>query len=168
MKTKRRQVTIFALVLIGVVLAGVAWASHGYFWSLREIRYKKLLNSLPEPPGWISATDHLDTDAYSPFGFRYYEVNGSYEEVVDFFRSEIPKLGLLLLLEEEHGVHPSTVSDNLLLSTSLFFAYHRNDCVSIFILTETDEDGIPVGDWTKINIMIVEETEHPDCRRFAE
>ena len=169
MKTKKRLIINSILALAVIVPASLVWLSHGYLWSFREIRFRKLLNSLPEPPGWISETDLVDTSGYSPFGFRYYDVNSSYEDVIDFFRSEIPKLGLQPLHEEEYDPSPSSTKPGIYLqSTTLYFAYHRNECVSIHVLTTTNEDGIPVGDWTKINIMIADATEHPDCRRFVE
>jgi len=132
------------------------------------MRYKELLRSLPEPPGRISETDRLDTTAYSPFGFREYEVSGSYTEVIGFLRAEIPRFDLQPLTEEDHGITPSKLEPgSWLRSTSLFFAYKASYCLETRVLTLTDEQGTQVDNWVKVSITISEEAERTVCGRFG-
>jgi len=155
-----RRIKWLIVIASLVVLAGVTLVvvlSHGYFWSFREMAFRRLLKSLPEPPGWVPDTDLLATNAYSPYGFRYYDVNGRYVEVVDFFKAELPRLGWKLSMEEENAPDPQ--HNDYIQSVSLFFTYRERYCLEISLGTLADEQDIQLEGRIWVHMTISEEAD---------
>ncbi len=114
--------------------------------------YKRLLQLLPEPSGWVPSTNRVDTNAYSLLGFRSYDVNGQYTEVAKFFRVKIPQAGWRPLKEAElltpydHGAFIQGVS--------LLFSRQDRYCLQINLGTTVDEQGIQKGDRVWVHMTI--------------
>ena len=153
-RTRWLIATASLVVLVGVTLVVVL--SQGYFWSFRETAFRRLLESLPEPLGWVPDTDLLATNAYSYYGFRYYDVNGRYAEVVDFFKVELPRLGWKLSMEAENARDPQ--HSDYIQSVSLLFTYQERYCLVISL--GADEQDIQLDGRIWVHMTISEET---DC-----
>jgi len=108
------------------------------------MKYRRLLRSLPEPPGWTPETNILDTSAYSPLGFRNFDVNGQYDEVIEFFESELPQTDWHILMYEEDAMTPK--NDYYILDTRIDLSYQERYCLRIFIGTRVNKLGVQVDD----------------------
>jgi hypothetical protein len=159
MMSRRKWLLIVALIAILVCIVGVV-GTHGLFWSFREMKYRRLLKSLPEPSGWNLETDLLDTSAYSPLGFRSYDLNDQYSEVVKFFKRELPLMDWHLLMEEEDGIDPEV--DDYIHATRLLFTYQESFCLRIDVGTSLNEIGIQEEDRVWFHARL-EEKEEADC-----
>lgn len=155
MRRITRLIVIASLVVL-VSVTVVVVLSQGYFWSYREMAFRRLLKSLPEPLGWVPDTDLLATNAYSYYGFRYYDVSGRYAEVVDFFKVELPRLGWKLSGEEENA--PDLRHGDNIQSVSLFFTSQERYCLDISL--GADEQDIQLGGRIWVHMTISEEA---DC-----
>jgi len=156
-----RKVKWLVGVILGIVLVSVALCivfSHGYLWSFREITYQHLLKSLPEPTARILETDRLDTNAYSPLGFRSYEVTGQYTETLEFFRTGVPQVGWRLLDEKENLSRPQY--DDYTQGVSLLFSYQERYCLEIELRTTINTSETQGRDLVRVHMTISEED---DC-----
>jgi hypothetical protein len=145
-------IAVLVCVALGIVL------THGYFWSFREMAFRRLLRSLPEPSGWLPDTDLLSADAYSPYGYRYYDVDGRHVEIVDFFKVEFPRVGWDLLTEKESAPDAQQTDD--IPTVSLLFSYEGQYCLAVRVATPTDSTGIQHKSKVVVHMTI---TEEPDC-----
>ena len=114
--------------------------------------------SLPEPSGWLPDTDILSVDAYSPYGYRYYDVDGRHGAVVDFFKAEFPRAGWDLLIEKESA--PGTQQTDDIPTVSLLFSYEGRYCLVVRVATPTDAKGIQYRNKVVVHMTITEES---DC-----
>jgi hypothetical protein len=132
-----------------------ALATHGTLWSFREIKYRWLLRSLPEPSGLIPDTDWISTDPayFPPFGSRHFHITGQYDELLEFFKQELLMMGWNLQIEEEHGFDPE--KDDYILSTHLLFADQEYLCLEIRVGTSVNDLGIQEEDrvWFSASIF---------------
>jgi len=108
MRKKFRWVLIVLLALlvisIGVVVGLGLWADRVMVGPPRRIKaYTHILEMLPTPPGWQSQTDHFSLSSGAAFAYRNYEVIEPYEQVLEFFETELPQPGWSLLKREQHN-----------------------------------------------------------------
>ena len=97
---------IIALIglLVCVVLSSCSCSRNSWFY--QDQTFRRLLGSIPDPPGLISR-DSINTEAYVPYGLRKIEIIGEYDEVVEFYRRELPQLDWRLMRDSEHELIPS-------------------------------------------------------------
>lgn len=127
MRKKFRWVFIVLLTLlvisIGVVVGLGLWADRIMVGPPRRIKaYTHILETLPTPPGWQSQTDHLWLSSGAVDAYRDYEVAEPYEQVLQFFETELPQPGWSLLKREQRNQ-----------MTSLLFRSEEHYCISISI-----------------------------------
>ena len=96
--------SVSLLIGMGVVIRHalrVYYAMHG---SPRQIKaYTHTLETLPTPPGWQPQTDRISLSSGAVYGDRDYKVAAPYEEVLEFFKTELPRQGWSLLKSEHHN-----------------------------------------------------------------
>jgi len=143
---------LLALLGVWAILARLApW----YFLGSTEMSrtHQRLLESLPTPPGRVIETDYTNADPIAPFSIRAFDVNGNYQEVVDFFKVEIPLLDWQLLKEKENTF--DLRHNDYVQSISLLFS-HQKYCLEIGIGTSVDKQGIQEGNRVWVRMRLTE------------
>jgi len=105
---KRRHwillILLLSVISISVIIGLVLWVDRAMVGPPRRIKtYTHILETLPIPPEWQSQTDHLSLSSGAAFAYRNYEVAESYEQVLEFFETELPQPGWSLLKSEQHN-----------------------------------------------------------------
>lgn len=125
------------ITAVAVVLAVIVTAvsTHGWLWSVDEFRYKRMINSLPDPVGFVADTNRLYSSPDYPAAARRYDVNGEHDDVVAFFMTALPKTGWKLL-NEQMDVADSKPTGQMIVSW-LVFDGPRDRCLEIAVRSET-------------------------------
>lgn len=103
---KRYQWVLLALavICISVVIGLGLWVDRAMVGPPYRIKaYTHILETLPTPPGWQSQTDHFSLSSGAAFAYKNYEVSEPYEQVREFFETELPQPGWSLLKREQHN-----------------------------------------------------------------
>lgn len=91
MKVKIGLGIAVAAVLLTVIVTAVS--THGWLWSVDEFRYKRMINTLPTPPWWVSDTNVVYSSPDYPMANRMYDVQGAHGDIVKFFRTTLSEQG---------------------------------------------------------------------------
>jgi len=106
-RLKRLGCVVFLIVLIGILTPILYYAWPAFV-------YPPLLLSLPAPPGYVPGSLHFGGAGLDFRGWtRIYEVDQPYEEVIDFFKTKLSRLGWKLI-REENGVAQHLITGNSL------------------------------------------------------
>ena len=93
-----------SVICISVVVGLGLWADRIMVGPPRRIKaYTYILETLPTPPGWQSQTAHFWLASGAVDAYRNYEVSEPYEQVLEFFETELPQPGWSLLKREQHN-----------------------------------------------------------------
>jgi len=103
---RHRWVVLVLLTLFAISISVGIWLAlavdHAMVGAPHRIKaYTHILETLPTPPGWQSQTDHLSLSSGAAFAYRTYEVAEPYEQVLEFFETELPQPGWSLLKSEQ-------------------------------------------------------------------
>jgi hypothetical protein len=150
---RRKLLLIIALIglLVCVVLSSCS-CSHTT-WYFQDRTFRRLLGSIPDPPGLISR-DSINTESYVPYGLRSIEIIGEYDEVIEFYKRELPQSDWQLMRENENVFHCE--AGNTTLDTTLVFVDQKNHVLLMSIYTSANEFGIQMGDRVWISAAIQE------------
>lgn len=133
MKIKSMLVAAVVIVLM-VAVCRLVTTENG-IWSVNEIRYKHIINSLPTPVGFVSDTNRLYSSPDYPAAARRYEVKGNHDDVVAFFETVLPKAGWKLL-NKQTDVADSKPPSRMMISRLVFDGL-RDHCLEIAVRSDT-------------------------------
>jgi len=120
-------------VLLTVLVTAVS--THGWLWSVDEFRYKRMINSLPTPVGFVFDTNRLYSSPDYPRAERRYDVNGEHHDVVAFFTAVLPKAGWKLLNEQTDVADSKPTSQ--MITSWLVFDGPEDRCLEIAVRSDT-------------------------------
>ncbi len=147
MSKYRRVATLFGIVVLFGFIAGILgeifldW--DGWF---RARRYERMLESLPESPGYLLDTNFQQTISFYPLGLRSFTIEGEYAQTVSFFKTELPKAGWVLSNSEEYGS-----------STTMQFTNESDYCLKMHIAEGSrldDEIYVSIEIWDNIECNV--------------
>ncbi len=122
-------------VLLTVIVTAVS--THGWLWSVDEFRYKRMINSLPTPVGFVSDTNRLYASPDYPAAARRYVVIGEHDDVVAFFKAALPKTGWKLLNEQKRTNYEPDSNIRIWGEISmLVLDGPRDECLEIKVLSD--------------------------------
>jgi hypothetical protein len=115
----RRNLKRIGCILLVTILVLACAPVVAYLWP--AFVYPPLLRSLPEPPGYIRTSDYvggaeLDFRDWT----RGYDVDQSFEEVVSFFKTELPRRGWQLTRESSRTSWGSVLQSDLVRAVLVF------------------------------------------------
>lgn len=124
-----------------VLIAVVAYSTHGWLWSVYVPIYGHLLHSIPLPPGVVEGTQRIALDPEWPWADMQYEVSQPHDETVAFFEARLPGVGWTLL---EHKAWAAGPGGDLQLDRMLL-SRHERYWLIVNIATSILPDGTADG-----------------------
>jgi hypothetical protein len=143
-----------AAVAVLLVVTVVAVSTHGWLWSVDEFRYKRMINSLPAPPGWMPDTNIVHTSPDYPRAARRYEVQGEHEAVAAFFMATLPKLGWSLVGERRIRAQPG--SPGYAFVSRFAFDNPRDRCLEVKIASFSEQPGMELGQRVDVELHLLD------------